>query len=88
MCQDLFFNKVAGLRPGTLLKTRLWHKCFLVNFAKFIRTPSFTEHLWATASVDYAEYLMEIFICPALDGKYTNCLFFTMTCEVCKMTPV
>ena len=24
---------------------RLWHKCFPVNFAKFLRTPFFTEHL-------------------------------------------
>ena len=35
----LFFNKVAGLRPATLLKKRLLHRCFLVNFAKFLRTP-------------------------------------------------
>ena len=34
-----FFNKVAGLRPATLLKKRLWHRCFAVNFAKFLRTP-------------------------------------------------
>ena len=39
LCQSLFFNKVAGLRPTTLLKKRLWHKCFLVNFGKFLRTP-------------------------------------------------
>ena len=39
MCQSLFFNKVAGLRPATLLKKRLWHRCFPVNFVKFIRTP-------------------------------------------------
>ena len=32
-----FFNKVAGLRPATLLKKRLWHRCFPVNFAKFLR---------------------------------------------------
>ena len=32
-------NKVAGLRPVTLLKKRLWHRCFPVNFAKFLRTP-------------------------------------------------
>ena len=38
-CQSLFFNKVVGLRPATLLKKRLWHRCFLVNFAKFSRTP-------------------------------------------------
>ena len=44
--QRLFFNKVADLRPATLLKKRLWHRCFPVNFVKFLRTPLFTEHLW------------------------------------------
>ena len=44
--QSLFFNKVADLRPTTLLKKRLWHRCFPVNFVKFLRTPLFTEHLW------------------------------------------
>ena len=34
------------LRPATLLKKRLWHRCFPVNFAKFLRTPFLTEHLW------------------------------------------
>ena len=45
LCQGLFFNKVAELRPTTLLKKRLWLRCFHVNFAKFLRTPFFTEHL-------------------------------------------
>ena len=45
LCQSLFFNKVAGLRPATLLKKRLWHRCFPVSFVKFLRTPFFTEHL-------------------------------------------
>ena len=36
---SLFFNKVAGLRPATLLRKRLWHSCFPLNFAKFLRTP-------------------------------------------------
>ena len=26
-------------RPATLLKKRLWHKCFPVTFIKFLRTP-------------------------------------------------
>ena len=40
LCQMLFFfNKVAGLRPATLLKKSLWHRCFPVNFAKYLRTP-------------------------------------------------
>ena len=34
-----------GLRPATLLKNRLWHRYFPVNFTKFLRTPFFTEHL-------------------------------------------
>ena len=39
LCQSLFFGKFAGLRSVTLLKKRLWHRCFPVNFAKFLRTP-------------------------------------------------
>ena len=38
LCQSLFFNKVANLRPATYQK-RDWHRCFPVNFAKFHRTP-------------------------------------------------
>ena len=34
-----FFNKVAALRPATLLKKRLWHKCFPANLVKFSRSP-------------------------------------------------
>ena len=36
LCQRLFFNKVAGCN---LLKKSLWHRCFPVNFPKFLRTP-------------------------------------------------
>ena len=54
LCQKLFFNKVAGLWQftrdvlwkrllyqilPTLLKNSLWHRCFSVNFAKFLRIP-------------------------------------------------
>ena len=46
LCKSLFFNKVTGLRPATSLKKRLWHRCFSVNFAEFLRTPFITEHLW------------------------------------------
>ena len=28
----------TGYQPATLLKERLWHSCFPVNFAKFLRT--------------------------------------------------
>ena len=36
-CASLFFYKVASLSPATLLKKRLWHRCFTVNFAKFLK---------------------------------------------------
>ena len=40
------------LRPATLLKKRLWRRCFPVNSAKFLRTLFFTEHLrWLLLSI-------------------------------------
>ena len=44
-CHSLFFNKVAGIRPATLLKRSRWYRCFPINFAKFLRAPFLTEHL-------------------------------------------
>ena len=41
LCQILFFR----LKPATLLKKRLWRRCFPVNFAKFLRPPFLKEHL-------------------------------------------
>ena len=38
LCQVLFYNKVAGSEHATLLKKRLWHRCFPINFAKFPKT--------------------------------------------------
>ena len=43
LCQSLFFDKVAGLRPATIIKKRLWHRCFSVNFVTFLRTPILTK---------------------------------------------
>ena len=37
LCQSPFFQKVSRLTPATLLKKRLWHSGFPVNFAKFLR---------------------------------------------------
>ena len=38
-------NTCAGV-SFTLLKKRLWHRCFPVNFVKFTRAPFFIEQLW------------------------------------------
>ena len=42
LSQSVFFK---SLRPGTLLKKRLWHRCFPVNFVKVLITL-----FWTTAS--------------------------------------
>ena len=41
LCQSLFFNK-----PASLLKKRLWHRYFPVNFAKFLRTHFLQNTSW------------------------------------------
>ena len=46
LCQSLFFNKVAGLRAAILLKKRLWHTCFPMNFAKFQTAPFLQNTSW------------------------------------------
>ena len=42
----ILLKTTALLRSATLLKNRLLHLCFHVNFAKFLRTPFFIEHHW------------------------------------------
>ena len=44
MSESLVLNKVSGWL-ATLSKKKLWHWCFSINFAKFLRTPFHTEHL-------------------------------------------
>ena len=38
-------SKVAGLIPAALLKKRLRHRCFPVNFEEILRIPSLLKHL-------------------------------------------
>ena len=67
-CQSVFLNKLAGQRPATLLKKRLWHReafnfikketlalVFSREFCEISKKTFFTEHIWATAY----EYLIE-----------------------------
>ena len=76
LCQGLFFNKVAGLRTATLLKKRLWHRCFPVNFVKFLRTPFIIEHLWWL-----------LLTCAGVSFEYeiTETPAQVFSCEFCKI---
>ena len=51
--QSLFFDKVVGLKPATLLKKRLWHRPSPLNFVKYLRTPFFYRTPLVAASARY-----------------------------------
>ena len=44
------------LQPATLLKKRLWHRCFSVTFAKFLRT-FFLENTFGRLLLELAPHL-------------------------------
>ena len=56
--------QASGLRPATLLKKRLWHRRFPVNFAKFLRTPVgcffLSKTLFATGVTNFKESLLRM----------------------------
>ena len=63
LCQSLFLHENPGL-PQTcnFKKKRLWHRCFPVNFAKFLRTPFFTEQLqWLLLSITHHRLCLFVF---------------------------
>ena len=55
--QSLFLIKLQS----SLLKKRLWHRGFSVNFVKFLRTSFLTKYLLATASFTFPQW-WEFFI--------------------------
>ena len=50
-CWSLLLNKVAGLKPATLLKERLQRMCFLVNLAKIFKNTVLYSAFSVAASV-------------------------------------
>ena len=69
LCQSQFFNKVAGL----------WHRCFPVNFAKFLRTPFLTSPLVA-ASVQYPRFYLDkiVLLCNMFYQGFFLLLFLSL----------
>ena len=57
---------------GNFIEKRLWHRCFPVNLAKFLRTPFFKEHL---------RYLLLFFACISLkrEGCFCGKIFVHMS---------
>ena len=63
-----FTGKNLCLRPATLLKKRLWQRCFPVKFAKFLRTHFFYRTTPVAASAYYC------FINFVPNCMFWNCL--------------
>ena len=77
LCQSLFLDKVAGLRPATLLKMKLWHKCFPVSFAKFLRIP-FLHNTCGRLLLDRIKRSWQNLLRMGLNSKYRNKLISDM----------
>ena len=71
-------------QPVTFLKNRLWHSCFPVNFAKFIRTPFLQNTSRVTACVSN-EILSLKKACNFIK-KRLQLRFFCEHCEILKNT--
>ena len=65
---EILQNSQERIYPRvSLLKKKLWHRCFPVNFVTFLRTPFCIEHLrWVAASTVTSYFhlgsLIEIFV--------------------------
>ena len=50
---------------ATLLKKRLWRRCFPVNFAKFLRTLFLIEHLrWLLLTLEFLKIVLRVVLTP------------------------
>ena len=60
-CARVSFLIKMQVKPATLLKKILWLRCFPVDFAKFLRTPFFIEHLrWLLLNIPFMQHAMNI----------------------------
>ena len=50
LCQSLFFNKVTGLKPATLLKKEALPQVFSWEFCEIFKSTIFIEHLCTSVS--------------------------------------
>ena len=66
---ECLFNKVRK----NVAKDRLQHRCFPMKFAKFLRTPTFEEHLPKTA------FIYEIGSCSMLVSDIIFCIILQRT---------
>ena len=62
LCQSLFSNKVAGLRPAILFKKAL-AQVISCEFCEMFKNNVFAEHLRATTSDIYKKFHVQPILC-------------------------
>ena len=88
---ESYFNGVSGLKAVTLLKKRLQHRCFQVNFMKFLRTPFLQNTSVICLTVSFHKEVLYICSNLLLLEKWTKLTillsfhfantFYTLYCE-------
>ena len=77
MCSSKFHKinrktPVPESQPVNLLKNKLWHRCFSVNFAIFLRAPFRPEQLWWLLLERAVQKTIKLLYSNASD-TYENC---------------
>ena len=81
LCQSHLFNKVAGLRH--------WHRCYPVNFVKFLRPPFFLKHLWWLLLQIYRREVISVFfLYPLKPFSMSNFKMAEWFCHVTRFSKV
>ena len=77
LCQSIFLNKVARVKPAIVFKKRLWYRYFPVKFLKLLRVPFSHKTFLATAFGELGEYssgfwifLEHLFLRKPLEGCF------------------
>ena len=60
-CAESLLNKFAGLRSATLLRKRSWHRCFPVNFAKFLKNTFQKQPCRGVLSKRFSKNMQQIY---------------------------
>ena len=71
---ESLFNKVARFQISNFIKKKLQHKCFPLNFAKFLRMP-ILKNIWerlllAFDSISHDPLITKLFVYDVRDDAY------------------
>ena len=74
LCQSLFFNKSAGLRPKAcnFIEKETRHRCFPANFSKFLTTPFLQNNSGRLLLVYFARFSDELFCVSIITRSTIN----------------